>query len=262
MVFVALNTYSNYLNDTNNRSESMNQKLKMVSNRHAGSLSFFENVSTSLAVLTSEKDITAVRNEMRTQRIQFEDASLASYHAFLTPFVFSKIRIEFEMMERVNFVSIDVNTATSDHGRTVSLSKCSCGFNLRMDLPCRHILKFRKHNELNIFAPEICARRWTKHYYNASHPALQANEIIPPQIPIFVQKIRAPEEKDKFKSAASVTKDINSLISSMVTGEYTYYIEKLKELRKEIVGPTPGIVNSDENSDHLRGKTKIPIRLY
>lgn len=69
----ARNTYSNYLNDTNNRSESMNQKLKMV----------------------TEKDIKAVRNEMRTQRIQFEDVSLASYHAFLTSFVFSKIRSEF-----------------------------------------------------------------------------------------------------------------------------------------------------------------------
>lgn len=108
---------------------------------------------------------------------------------------------------------------------------------------------------MNVFAPEICATRWTKHYYNASHPALQTNKNIPPQIPIFVQKIRAPEEKDKFKSAASLTKNINSLIASMVTGEYTYYIEKLKELRKEIVGPTPGIVNSDENSDHLRIST-------
>lgn len=250
----ARNTYSNYLNDTNNRSESMNQKLKMVSNRHAGLLSFFENVSTSLSVLTSEKDIKAVRNDMRMQRVQFEDVALASYHAFLTPFVFWKIHSEFGMMERINFVSIDVNTATSDHGRTVSSSKCSCGFHLRMDLPCRHILQFRKHNGLNVFEPELCAKRWTKHYYNASHPALQTNEIIPPQTPMFVQKIRAPEEKDKFKNAAAVTKDINSLIASMATGEYTYYIAKLKQLRKEIVDPTAGIVNSDENSDHLQGK--------
>ena len=60
--------------------------------------------------------------------------------------------------------------------------------------------------------------------------------------------------KDKFKNAAAVTKDINSLIASMATGEYTYYIAKLKQLRKEIVDTTAGIVNSDENSDHLQGK--------
>lgn len=115
----ARNNYCNYLNDTNNRSESMNQKLKAVSSRNASLFSFFENVSTSLIVLTSEKDMKAVRIDMRTPRIQFEDEALAKYHEFLTPFIFWKIHGEFELLEKVNFVSIDKNTGVSDHGRTV-----------------------------------------------------------------------------------------------------------------------------------------------
>lgn len=107
---------------------------------------------------------------------------------------------------------------------------------------------------MNLFAPELCATRWTKHYYNASHPALQMNENIPPATPMYIRKIRAPEEKDKYKTAASLTKDINSLVSTMVTGEYTYFLEKINDLRKEIIGTTPGIANSDENCDHLQGK--------
>lgn len=246
----ARNDYSNYLNDTNNRSESMNQKLKAVSNRNANLLSFFENVSTTLTVLTSEKDLKVVRNDMRTTRIRFEDEALAKYHEFLTPFIFWKIHGEFELLEKVNFVSIDNIMGVSDHERIVSSSKCSCEFHSRMDLPCRHILKFRKQNGMNVFAPEICATRWTKHYYNASHPALQMNENIPAATPIYIRKIRAPEEKDKYKAAASLTKDINSLISTMVTGEYTFFLDKLKDLKKQIVGST----NSVENSENSQGK--------
>lgn len=231
------NEYSNYLNSTNNRSETMNQKIKMVGTRNTNLLTFFENVSTSVSVLASEKDIKAVRLDMRNQRIRFDNVSLRSYNEFLTPFIFSKIDLEFENMQLVDFASCDESTGITNSGRTVTSSKCSCEFNLSMVLPCRHIFQFRKQNEIDLFAPELCAPRWTSQYYNKSHPALQMNEHNPVTVPIYVHTVRVPEEKDKYKATASITKEINALVSTMATGEYTFYLEKLKSLKTQIISP-------------------------
>jgi len=102
---------------------------------------------------------------------------------------------------------------------------------------------------MDLFAPELCAARWTLQYYNQSHPALQMNEHNPLTVPIYIQKVRVPEEKDKYKAAASITKEINTLVSTMTTGEYTFYMEKLKVLKTQII--TPGIENDVMENGHL-----------
>lgn len=91
---------------------------------------------------------------------------------------------------------------------------------------------------MEMFSPEICAPRWRAQYYNASHPALQMNTPIPATVPIYIQKVRVPEEKDRYKAAASVTKEINTLVSHMATGEYTFFMEQLKNFKKRIVNPS------------------------
>lgn len=88
----------------------MNKNLKMIGTRNANLLTFFENVSTSLTVLASEKDITAVRLDMRTPRIRFDDVTLRSYFELFTPFIFWKFYLEFEMLEKVDFASCDENS--------------------------------------------------------------------------------------------------------------------------------------------------------
>lgn len=70
------NTYACYMNTTNNRTERLNRTFKQISNRHAGLLTFFENVSTSVAVLASAKDIKAVRSTMRVERKRFDETVL------------------------------------------------------------------------------------------------------------------------------------------------------------------------------------------
>lgn len=67
------NGYANCMNGTNNRSERLNRTLKQIGNRHANLLTFFENVTTSVAVLASEKDIAAIRSTMRVERQRFDD---------------------------------------------------------------------------------------------------------------------------------------------------------------------------------------------
>lgn len=71
------NRFANYMNTTNNRTERLNKTLKQIGNRHANLLTFFENVTTSIAVLASEKDIAAIRSTMRVERQRFDDPVLS-----------------------------------------------------------------------------------------------------------------------------------------------------------------------------------------
>lgn len=73
----ARNQHFNCLNSTNNRTESLNQKLKMIGTRHSNLLTFFEDLITSISVLSSEKNIRAVKSTMRTPRKRFEDEELS-----------------------------------------------------------------------------------------------------------------------------------------------------------------------------------------
>lgn len=98
---------------------------------------------------------------------------------------------------------------------------------------------------MDLFAPSLCALRWTKRYYFDSHPALNSTNSLTSS-PISFAKVKVPEEISKFKSAAKVTKEINSLMSTLSTGQYTLFMDKLTSFRKEIgIDDTPSKYNID-----------------
>lgn len=251
------NKYANYLNNTNNRSESMNSKLKMIGNRHTNLLTFFENVSTIIRVLASEKDTKAVRQDMRTIRVRFDDHTLKNYNELLTSYIFTKLKNEFENRDKIDFPLLDSEAGMTNYGRLVTISTCCCPFHKSMNLPCRHIFKFREQNKIDLFAPELCDSRWKKQYYRQSHPALNINEEIPTVAPIYVQRKKTPAENDKYKAATSITKDINSLVTSMSTSEFILVLDKLKKFRDDLVtdGGIYENVGNQENQNSVEGKT-------
>lgn len=70
------NQFAHFMNRTNNRSERLNRTFKQIGTRYANLLIFFENISSSVAVLASEKDIKVIRSTMRVERQRFEDPVL------------------------------------------------------------------------------------------------------------------------------------------------------------------------------------------
>lgn len=70
------NQYAHYMNTTNNRAERTNRTIKELCKRNSNLLVFFENLSTTMSVLASEKDIKAVRSTMRIERKRFSDPVL------------------------------------------------------------------------------------------------------------------------------------------------------------------------------------------
>lgn len=107
-VLYGRNQHSNYFNNTNNRN-------------HANLLTFFENVSTSIRVMALEKDAKAVRQGIRTIRVIFEDPALRNYNVLLTPFIFTKLKEEYENRDNVEFVLFDSEAAMTNNGRLVTV---------------------------------------------------------------------------------------------------------------------------------------------
>lgn len=108
------NVHANYMNATNNRTESINQKFKIVGSRHANLMSFFENIFTTVSVLSSERDIRAVKITMRVPRKRFADDSLAKYNDHLTPFIFKKLELQYELSDLIQFAVIECDSAVTD----------------------------------------------------------------------------------------------------------------------------------------------------
>lgn len=253
------NKYSNYLNYTNNRTESLNGQLKTVGNRYSNLLTFFDNVSTSVAVIASEKDIKAIQGNMRVTRKKFDNEALSNYHQLLTPFTFSKLLEQFKHYDKVIFDSVNANEGTTNYGRIVTLENCGCEFFKAMSLPCRHIFQLCHSNNLDLYLPSLCAARWTKEYYKKSHPALQSIPLVSAAPPLYVQKVRERDEIDKFKSASKVTKEINSMASSLPPDKFAYFMEKLEQVKNEIVG-IPQQPATSANNDQIPGKLFIAFR--
>lgn len=167
------NEWNNYMNYTNNRLESLNQKLKIIGTHYASLLDFFDNIIQSYAVIYSEKDMKVVKQTMKLPRVRFDDVILKKFNELLTPYVFNKVA--YERMDKVRFTMRRDGSAVMVYGEFQEiLSKsdsCSCGFFKTMSLSCRHIFQYLKEENADLFMPNSCARRWYRSYYHQSHPS-------------------------------------------------------------------------------------------
>lgn len=174
----------------------------------------------------------------------------------MTPFVFKKISEQYELSQNVEFNIITneyaVTKKMNNEGHTVSQHHCSCMFFSAMQITCRHIFKFLAIKNFELFLPELCAKRWTKSYYYQSHPALNNYEETTP-VAMSVVKRRVPEEIEKYKRTANVTKEINHMLSNMSNSEYRYYLDKIQSIRTEIIS------SRQSNVEHIQEQESLPL---
>lgn len=70
------NHHAHFLSFTNNRTERLNRTIKDLGNRNSNLMVFFENLSTTVSALASEKDIKTIRSTMRVERKRFDVPAL------------------------------------------------------------------------------------------------------------------------------------------------------------------------------------------
>ena len=64
------NKCTNFLNSTNNRLESINQKFKAVVSRHSGLLEFHKHLQICLSLMRAERDHRAASIFQETRQLE------------------------------------------------------------------------------------------------------------------------------------------------------------------------------------------------
>lgn len=152
---------------TNNRIESLNQKLKAVITKYSSLHTFFNELMACISSIRIEHDIKAAELLMKKPiAIVNYSAHDRKYSGLLTEFAFEKYFDETTGYGQVQFNDIDDRMAVivvRHNQRIITTSRiCDCIFFTSMQLPCQHIIAFRHQNNIELFDPSICNDRWLK----------------------------------------------------------------------------------------------------
>ena len=250
------NHFTNFLNSTNNRVESINQKFKTVVSRHSKLLEFHEYLQTCLFSLRME------RNHRATTVFQKRPVSLhdvgpveLDYFNHLTPFAFKHISHQLSLSKKVG--KFENSTASPDHYTidtskgtlTVSPENCHCDFASSMKLPCRHILSLRKQLNFPQYAESLCDKRWTKEYYLTCHRTFRpttGNCYVPENncqyddstdnaVSITVKKENPRERKvlsqhEIYRKVFGVAQKLASIASEETKGKFWSHLAVLQDI--------------------------------
>lgn len=161
------NRLHHYQNTTNNRLESLNQKIKGVVVKYSSLPIFFEQLLACVSSMNVEKNHRIIYSSSKrsTGSQALNSPSALSYHNLLTRFAFDKVYPEMARMGDIHFHAQTEEagmTAVNNKLKTTHVDKCYCSFYSIMSLPCRHIFAFRQIKELDLFDQTLCKDRWHK----------------------------------------------------------------------------------------------------
>lgn len=170
-----------YQNRTNNRVESINQKLKSVISKFSWLPQFCTELVGVLSVLQTERNHRAIS---LFQKVPVKPFSLDSvehqYMDILTPYTLSFVVHQIKLADKVKIKSEVEGSfeieSTTQCSVTATCFECNCSFRKTMQLPCRHIFAIRRRCEIPMFDPNLCAVRWTLQYYKSSNRVLCDND--------------------------------------------------------------------------------------
>ena len=95
----------NFMNRTNNRIESINQKLKSVISRYSGITQFFQDFLKCLNTLRVERNHRALEITMK-RRVSMYDSSTSfgQYMSLLTPYSFDCVKDQLDQASKVQII--------------------------------------------------------------------------------------------------------------------------------------------------------------
>ncbi len=134
----------NFLNNTNNRLEFINQKLKSVISRYSSLEEFVEKFFLILRVLRSERDYKAALTVQKVPVIFHSTDSevLIRYMKYLTHYAYQFVAKQSQLKDKVVVPELTEESCklSSNEGVVeVTAVSCTCSSCVSMKLPCRHI---------------------------------------------------------------------------------------------------------------------------
>lgn len=236
-----VNRHLNFENRTNNRLESLNQKIKAVVSKYANLATFFEDLITCITSFNIERDHVAADSVLRQTLTTITSSEYdKKYAKLLTKYAYDKYKLQSMKMSQVNFTKIANNKANCVDQNTeiaVSDTNCNCPFFKTMRLPCAHIIALFVHRKVNPFKPDLCAQRWKRENAQyASEFSYSCDSISTIQL---LQLGQTPARRnmncnEKFRIAETESKKICEIMAEKPQIEYDAWLQQLKNFRHDI----------------------------
>lgn len=192
------------------------------------------------AELLMKKPVTTVNFDPHDQK----------YRKILTEFAFEKYFEESMNSGQVQFIDIDARVgsvrSTNNRMYLVTNNVCDCSFYATTRLPCKHILAFRRENEVDLFDASICNHRWLKENMDFD---TQLDYVLDDQPNVeIIQTPSQPQQtkqkntyNQKFRKVKQQCKQICSLLAELPSREFEEQFGLLKEFAKNVNGLVDGI---------------------
>lgn len=157
-------------NQTSNRLESINQKIKQVVDRNA---KFYDFASDICAFLDTHRTEIDGRMYRHTAKVPLTNSHLTEYDSqyrqLLTNNAYNILKKKMEKHRTTEVLNTsDGGYTVKDSAYVVTTDTCSCMFRKQYVLPCRHILALRVKTDKDLYAPDLVAPRWTRQHFLGS----------------------------------------------------------------------------------------------
>lgn len=246
-------------NRTNNRLESLNQKLEAVIAKYSKFSTFVSLLLDVTSSVSIESDIRVAESVMKvpveTSKHEVHDKQ---YINLLTRFAFQKYHKESTKRQNIQFEHNDGIMAISGDQRNRIITRdtvCECSFYTTMILPCRHILAFRETNAMNLFDPLICDNRWRKSKMDALG---QLDYVLDDEPIVEVAQIasqsnvqRSHTFNQKFRMSKTKCDELCTYMAELDEGEFKAEYETLCDFIEHVQGHVNQL---DKNAGNASGK--------
>ncbi|XP_050055993.1 uncharacterized protein LOC126549742 isoform X4 [Aphis gossypii] len=219
----------NMLNNTNNRLESFNGKLKSVIPVFTNIDDFVDKLFILLKCLRLERDRNAVNMVQKLPLVKTRHPDLSKYFSLLTPYSFMLVEKQFEAKSKtLSFTTIN---------------GCQCKFYVAMTLPCCHIFDARQKTNTSLYDENLCATRWTRKYYYEKQRAFQIPTTMHVQnhstcntseyddnnsLTVITKKNKKLSSHQKFRETSKIGSKIADLLSTLSNENFEKKIGQLK----------------------------------
>ena len=214
--------HDNCMMNANNHLESLNQKLKTVMKQDT--TVFYRHLTMCLSSLRVERGHRTLDLCTRVTQVQPDThPALVAYMALLTPFAYASLASQMDKAGGVQperAIEAEQQLVVRSAGRELvaGIRHCACGYRAAMDLPCAHVFAARAYYEQDLFAEELCGRRWTVQYYLSIHQAPAASPVESP-VAAAAQPVapaaRSLSQAEKYQQASDVAVALAQNLSAL-----------------------------------------------
>ena len=229
---IGLKQSCHYNNNTNNRLESINQKLKQVISRFSNLKQFFEDLQLAIQCLRQERDSRMANVLLKRPSLPFlPESPQARFSRLLTPHAFQVVRKQLDISEAINIAEDGdvVSLQTSSGMAQVTATSCTCQFSAMNELPCRHTFALRSKLNLDLYFEDAVAQRWLLDFYRGS----LCSDIGDGSHPVSVTIVPKPAvltASQKYRAAFDEATKLATLVSEVSMEKYKQRLNVLRDL--------------------------------